>query len=135
MAESLTLSVLAIAAPDLPSTMNVVIALWRGVSSAHKACQSAELVCFRLDEALARDRVEEPDRPFHTPMETPTVRRVRARGLQARTSAPVGRVPSRGVWVCGISGPGVDRARCRRCRWGVLSRGTGCHGEGWTGGV
>jgi len=30
---------------------------------------------------------------FHTPMETPTVRRVRARGLQARTSAPVGRVP------------------------------------------
>src|ERR1035437_7046291 len=34
-------------------------------------------------------------RIFHTPMETPTVRRVRARGLQARTSAPVGRVPSR----------------------------------------
>ena len=31
-----------------------------------------------------------------TPMETPTLRRVRARGLQARTPA-VGRVPSRGV--------------------------------------
>jgi hypothetical protein len=42
---------------------------------------------------------------FHTPMETPTVRRVRARGLQTRTSAPVGRVPSRGVWggeICGL---------------------------------
>ena len=33
-------------------------------------------------------------------METPTVRRVRARGLQARTAAPVGRVPSRGVSGC-----------------------------------
>jgi len=40
---------------------------------------------------------------FHTPMETPTVCRVRARGLQARTSAPVGRVPSRGVRGCEIS--------------------------------
>ena len=29
---------------------------------------------------------------FHTPMKTPTVRRVRARGLQARIPA-VGRVP------------------------------------------
>jgi len=34
---------------------------------------------------------------LHTPMETATERRVRARGLQARTTAPVGRVPSRGV--------------------------------------
>jgi PIN domain nuclease of toxin-antitoxin system len=46
---------------------------------------------------------------FHTPMETPTVRRVRARGLQARTSARVGRVPSRGVWWCEISGLGKLR--------------------------
>jgi len=41
---------------------------------------------------------------FHTPMETPTVRRVRARGLPSRTSTPVGRVPSRGVRGCEISG-------------------------------
>ena len=41
-------------------------------------------------------------RIFHTPMETPTVRRVRARGLHARTSVPVGRVPSRGVRGCEI---------------------------------
>ena len=40
---------------------------------------------------------------FLTPMETSTVRRVRARGLQARTSPPVGRVPSRGVRGCEIS--------------------------------
>jgi len=33
---------------------------------------------------------------IHTPMETQTLRRVRARGLQACTPA-VGRVPSRGV--------------------------------------
>ena len=37
-------------------------------------------------------------------MEMPTVRRVRARGLHARTSVPVGRVPSRGVRGCEISG-------------------------------
>ena len=36
-------------------------------------------------------------------METPTVRRVRARGLQARTPV-VGRVPSRGVQGCEITG-------------------------------
>ena len=41
-------------------------------------------------------------RVFHTPMETPTVHRVGARGLQARTPA-VGRVPSRGVQGCEIS--------------------------------
>ena len=48
-------------------------------------------------------------------METPTVRRVRARGLQARRPA-VGRVPSRGVEGCEISrqtgaGPCVPLAR------------------------
>ena len=45
-------------------------------------------------------------RIFHTPMEVATLRRVRARGLQAHTSAPVGRVPSRGVWGCEICGLG-----------------------------
>ena len=38
---------------------------------------------------------------FHTLIETPTVRRVRARGLQERASV-VGRVPSRGVCGCEI---------------------------------
>jgi len=41
-------------------------------------------------------------RIINTPMETPTLRRVRARGLQARTPA-VGLVPSRGVQGCEIS--------------------------------
>jgi hypothetical protein len=41
-------------------------------------------------------------RILHTPMETPTLRRVRARGLQARITAPVGRVPSRGAQGCEI---------------------------------
>jgi len=47
-------------------------------------------------------------RIFHTPMETPTLRRVRARGLQARITTPVGRVPSRGARGCEISGLGEN---------------------------
>jgi hypothetical protein len=39
---------------------------------------------------------------LHTPIETPIVRRVRARGLQVRR-AFVGRVPSRGAQGCEIS--------------------------------
>ena len=49
-------------------------------------------------------------RIIRTPMETPTLRRVRARGLQARITAPVGRVPSRGaqgweIWMRPPIGP------------------------------
>jgi len=53
-------------------------------------------------------------RIFHTPMETPTPRRVRARGLQARITAPVGRVPSRGARGCEISGLGSMSMRSVR---------------------
>jgi PAS domain-containing protein len=51
-------------------------------------------------------------RIFHTPMKTPPVRRVRACGLQASlqacASAPVGRVPSRGVGEGEVSGPRAE---------------------------
>src|ERR1035441_3649651 len=49
---------------------------------------------------------------LHTPMETPTVRRVGARGLHQRR-ALVGRVPPRGVQVCEISG--LKLANAVRC--------------------
>jgi hypothetical protein len=53
---------------------------------------------------LALPDIEPLPRIFHTPMEMPTVRRVGARGLQARASARVGRVPPRGFSGCEISG-------------------------------
>jgi PAS domain-containing protein len=75
-------------------------------------------------------------RIFHTPMKTPPVRRVRACGLQASlqacASAPVGRVPSRGVAEGEVSGPraetgalfvrieAVVSAGRRECRAAVL---------------
>jgi len=43
---------------------------------------------------------EEVEREWYNPLETLTLRRVRARGLQAPIPAPVGRVPSRGVLGC-----------------------------------
>ena len=57
----------------------------------------------RLNERTTK--TESPARILHTPMAAPTLRRARARGLQARRPVPVGRVPSRGVWECEISGP------------------------------
>ena len=52
-------------------------------------------------------------RIIRTPMETPTLRRVRARGLQARTPA-VGRVPSRGVQGREITGLGIAPRQARK---------------------
>ena len=57
---------------------------------------------------------------FHTPMGTPTVRRVRARGLQERGSV-VGCVPSRGVQRCEISGIGAGRPSALGGGHGVVS--------------
>jgi hypothetical protein len=63
-------------------------------------------------QQLQKWRLQRLIRIFHIPIETPIMRRVRARGLQARTF-PVGRVPSRGVQRCATSGltvTDVDRA-------------------------
>src|ERR1039458_8437865 len=54
------------------------------------------------------------------PLGTPTVRRVRARGLQERGSV-VGRVPSRGVQRCEISGIGAGRPSALGGGHGVVS--------------
>jgi spermidine synthase len=68
----------------------------RRSSSAGCGVRNAETDQSERESALTRI--------FHTPMETPTLHRVRARGLQARITAPVGRVPSRGARGCEISG-------------------------------
>ena len=58
------------------------------------------------DERAAFRGIPSLARIFYTPMETATMRRVRARGLQASGPVPVGRVPSRGVGcqICGLVG-------------------------------
>jgi hypothetical protein len=50
------------------------------------------------------------ENPHKFPLETPTIRRVKARGLPAQASVPAGRVLSRGAWRCKTSGLVLDQA-------------------------